>query len=367
MDVRWRAPGRVNLIGEHTDYNQGFALPFAIELGCTATVSTREDDLVVARSAQLEDEVQVPLAALRPGAGEWAGYALGAVWAWRERGVELPGLTIEIDSEVPIGSGLSSSAAVVCSVVTALNDVLGIAADDDTLLQISRSVENDFVGAPTGGLDQLIALRAKAGTALLCDMRTLQTEPVPLPMADAGLAVVVLDTRAEHQHSDGEYRQRREGCDWAAALLGVRALRDIEVAELDTALRRLEDEELRRYVRHVVTENDRVLQVAQLLRHGRVRDIGPLLTESHASMRDDFRITIPEVDLAVETLLETAAIGARLTGGGFGGSVIGLVPLAATDDAIAAVREAFGRADFDDPGGFVVRAAAGGAHRVAAD
>jgi galactokinase len=364
LTARWRAPGRVNLIGEHTDYNDGFALPFALELGCTATVTPRSDELVVARSAQRDGEVRVNLSALLPGGGEWAAYAIGAVWAFRERGADIRGLTIDIDSDVPIGSGLSSSAAVVCSVVTAVDDALGLGFDEDALLDVSRSVENDFVGAPTGGLDQLVALRAEPGAALLCDMRTLHTEPVPLPLADAGLSIVVIDTRAEHRHSDGEYRQRRAGCERAAAELGVRALREIRPDDLDAALRRLNDDELRRYVRHVVTENERVLRVVELLRGDRLSDIGPLLTESHESMRDDYRITVDEVDLAVETLLRTAALGARMTGGGFGGCVIGLVVQSDVQVAMAAVREAYAHAGLHEPRAFVVEHAARSAHRM---
>jgi galactokinase len=361
--ARWRAPGRVNLIGEHTDYNEGFALPFALELGCTAAVTARSDELIVARSAQRDDEVRVRVSALQPGSGDWAGYAIGAAWAFGERGADVPGLTIEIDSDVPIGSGLSSSAAVVCSVVTAVDDVLGLNYGPDALLDISRRVENDFVGAPTGGLDQLVALRAEPGTALLCDMRTLHTAPAPLALDDAGLAIVVVDTRAEHRHADGEYRQRREGCERAAAELGVQALRDVAMDDLATALRRLDDDELRRYVRHVVTENQRVLRVVELLRRDQLSDIGPLLTDSHASMRDDYRITVEEVDVAVETLLHEGALGARMTGGGFGGSVIGLVETARADACIGSVRDAFARSGFGEPGGFVVNHAAGGAHR----
>jgi galactokinase len=364
VTVRWHAPGRVNLIGEHTDYNGGFALPFALELGCTAAITTRADDVLIVRSAQRNDEVRVDLAELRPGVGDWAGYAIGAVWAFRERGANVPGLAIELDSDVPIGSGLSSSAAVVCSVVSAIDDALALDSDTDTLLAISRRVENDFVGAPTGGLDQLVALRAEPGSALLCDMRTLRTEPVPLPLDDAGLAIVVIDTRAEHRHSDGEYRQRRDGCEQAARELDVQALRDITATDLDSALRRLDSEESRRYVRHVVTENERVLRVADLLRQERLHDIGPLLTESHESMRDDYRITVDEVDLAVETLLRTMALGARMTGGGFGGSVIGLVRRSDAESAMAAVREAYARAGLHEPGTFIVGHAAGSAHRV---
>lgn len=367
MIVRWQAPGRVNLIGEHTDYNAGWVLPCAIEQACTATLETRSDGLVEVRSAQRTDVVRLPIGDLRPGIGEWAGYALGAVWVARARGVTVPGLTISLDSDVPYGAGLSSSAALVCSVVTALDDLLGLRLGPAELLAMSRSVENDFVGAPTGGMDQLAALRCTAGHALLCDMRTLATEPVPLALADVDL--LVLDTRAPHRHADGEYRRRRAGCERAAAALGVPALRDITMAGLDDALDRLSaagDDELRRYTRHVVTENERVLRAVDALRAGdpaELAELGRLFTASHASMRDDFRITAPEVDLAADTLATAGALGARMTGGGFGGCVIALMPRHRLRSAVEAVQARFAAQGFGAPAWFVARPSAG-AHRL---
>ena len=359
MTVRWQAPGRVNLIGEHTDYNQGFALPFAIDSACTATASIRGSATVEVKSAQIEEPVVVDLDDLRPGVGEWAGYALGVPWELQRRGVDVPGLTIELNSTVPRGAGLSSSAALVCSVVTALDELLGLVLSPADLLAVSRAVENDFVGAPTGGMDQLAALRCTADHALFCDMRTLETEQVPLELAPNGLAVLVVDTRAEHAHASGEYRRRRDGCERAAALLGVPALRDIARSDLDSALSRLDDEELRRYTRHVVTEDERVLETVALLGEGRCAEIGPLLSASHASMRDDFRITIPELDVAAETLERAGALGARMTGGGFGGCVIALVATELVEDAKAAVRRAYRAHGFRDPTAFTARPSAG--------
>ncbi len=257
---------------------------------------------------------------------EWSRYVLGALWLLTDRGIDVPPLEVEVDSDVPSGAGLSSSAALVCSVARAVDDHLGLGLDDDALFALTRDVENDAVGAPTGGMDQLVSLRGEAGHALFCDMRSHETRSVPLDLAGSGLAVLVADTRAPHRHSDGEYGARRRGCEEAARRLGVPALRDVTADDLDAALERLDDEELRRYVRHVVTEDDRVLSVVRLLDEGRLADIGPLLTASHRSMRDDFRITVPEVDTAVDALLEAGALGARMTGGGFGGCVIGLVP-----------------------------------------
>ena len=335
----WFAPGRINLIGEHTDYNDGFVLPFALAVGCTATVSAVEagsagsaegSDAWTVRSVQQPDPVVVRRSGLAaadlPGVPEWSRYVLGALWLLTDRGIDVPPLEVEVDSDVPSGAGLSSSAALVCSVARAVDDHLGLGLDDDALFALTRDVENDAVGAPTGGMDQLVSLRGEAGHALFCDMRSHETRSVPLDLGGSGLAVLVADTRAPHRHSDGEYGARRRGCEEAARRLGVPALRDVTADDLDAALERLDDEELRRYVRHVVTEDDRVLSVVRLLDDGRLADIGPLLTASHRSMRDDFRITVPEVDTAVDALLEAGALGARMTGGGFGGCVIGLVP-----------------------------------------
>jgi galactokinase len=218
MAVVWRAPGRVNLIGEHTDYNDGFALPFALEVGCTATVERRPEPGFGLVSAQRGGELAFGPDELQPGAGGWAGYALGVLWALAESGVALPGLAIALDSDVPVGSGLSSSAALVCSVATAVDDLLGLTLRPDELLALTRRAENDFVGAPTGGMDQLAALRCTAGHALFCDMRTLDTEQIPLDLGE-GLRLLVVDTRAEHRHADGEYRRRREGCERSASPL----------------------------------------------------------------------------------------------------------------------------------------------------
>ena len=356
----WRAPGRINVVGEHTDYNDGFVLPFALEVGCTATVEDATEDWSV-RSAQQDEPVVVRRGGLA-GAGEvpeWSRYVLGALWLLTDRGVDVPPLEVVVDADVPTGAGLSSSAALVCSVAGALDDHLGLGLDDDALFALTRDVENDAVGAPTGGMDQLVSLRGREGHVLLCDMRDHTTTPVPLDLAASGLALLVVDTRAPHRHSDGEYGARRRGCEEAARLLGVPALRDVSSDDLDDALGRLEDDEHRRYVRHVVTENARVLEVSRHLEAGRVGDTGPLLTASHASMRDDFRITVPEVDTAVEALLASGALGARMTGGGFGGCVIGLVPEDGVDAAADGVRRAFSDAGFGEPDRFTATPQAG--------
>ncbi|MDR7252571.1 galactokinase [Nocardioides sp. BE266] len=354
----WHAPGRINLIGEHTDYNDGFVLPMALPMGCTASVEGARDGWSVV-STQTSGTVSVSPSGLtgRDSVPEWASYVLGALWLLHDDGVEVPPVRISVDSDVPTGAGLSSSAALVCSVVCALDEHLGLGLDAAGLLALSRRVENDAVGAPTGGMDQLISLRGEEGHALFCDMRDLTSEAVPFTPADSGLALLVVDTRAPHRLVDGEYAARRRGCEAAARQLGVSALRDVTDAE--EAVSRLDDEELQRYARHVVTEDARVLDAVEALRAGRLDELGPLFTASHASMRDDFRITVPEVDTAAETLLSAGAIGSRMTGGGFGGCVIGLVPAAEVDAAGDAVRRAFADAGFGEPSLFTAEAAAG--------
>ena len=344
----WWAPGRVNLIGEHTDYNEGFALPFAIEQGCTATVELSGGDDILVRSAQQADPDP---------------YVLGVIAALRQRGATIPGLRIRVDSDVPIGAGLASSAALVCATATALDDLLDLALGPDDLLAVTRSAENDFVGAPTGGLDQLAALRSIDAHALLCDFRGMTTQPVPLELDAAGLAVLVIDTKTHHAHASGEYAARRAGCEEAARRLRVATLREVDVEGLPDALVRLESGPLWRCVRHVVTENDRVLQAFALLGERRGAAIGPLLTASHESLRDDYRVSVPQLDLAVDAAFHAGAHGARMTGGGFGGCAIALLDADLVDECAAAVGSAFAANDFAPPYTFRAQAG-GGAHHV---
>ena len=354
MTVRWHAPGRVNLIGEHTDYNAGLALPFAVAQGCVAAVTTARGRFTAA-SAQNRERLEIDDLDELPGG--WVRYVLGPARVLRDRGHDVPPVRVEIDSDVPVGAGLSSSAAVVCSVTTALDDLLGLRLTADELLAVSRAVENDVVGAPTGGLDQLASLRCRDGHVLRCDFRNLSTELVPFSPAAHGLEVLVVDTRVEHGHADGEYAARRAACEEAANRLGVASLR--EVTDLGAALAALDDEVLRRRARHVVTENERVRQVVGLLRQDDVAAIGPLLSASHASLRDDFQVTVPELDLAARVLEDAGALGARMTGGGFGGCVIALIPQDRVAAATSAVQEAFAAAGHGGPGVFTARPSAG--------
>jgi galactokinase len=370
----WRAPGRVNLIGEHTDYNDGFALPLAITQGCTATVTVRADAELHIRSAQEDDVTAVALVELSPDlVGGWAAYVAGVIWALQRRGVNVPGLDVAVDGDVPLGAGLSSSAALSCSVTTALDDLLDLGLTSADQVSIARTAENDFVGAPTGGMDQLASIRGATGHVLLCDMRSLDTRAVPMDLAGPGLALLVTNTQAPHRNADGEYRERRESCERAAAFLGVRTLREVQDDDHAAVLDRLrtaaaadanaDPELLVRRARHILTENDRVLQVVAGLDDGDVPGIGPRLTESHVSMRDDFEITVPEVDAAVDAALGAGALGARMTGGGFGGCVIALIAASDVETAQTAITQAFEQRSFTAPVFFVTQPSAG-AHRI---
>jgi galactokinase len=350
----WSAPGRVNLMGEHTDYNGGYVLPFAINLRTSAAVSRRDDRRVSVRSIQRPGEVvEIALDDLRPQAGTgWAGYALGVIWALRGAGDDVGGVDIVLDGQVPSGSGLSSSAAMECAVGLAAIDLHGIDVPLDELARIAQYAENNFVGVPCGLMDQMAACVCRADHALFFDVRDDVKEHEPFAPQDDGLAVLVIDTRAQHAHAGGGYAERRRSCEEAARQLGVTYLRDIARSDLESALARLDGPDhdvLRRRARHIITENDRVLTTVARLSNGRLREIGPILTESHASMRDDFEISVPELDTAVDAALAAGALGARMTGGGFGGSAIALIRAAELDDVSRGVEAAFADHGFGAP------------------
>lgn len=355
----WSAPGRANLIGEHTDYNEGFVLPFAIAQRTAAAVAVRSDDVIRVRSAFADAAVEVSLADLddRIAAGglDWAGYPLGVAWALRRAAPDATprGVDIALASEVPVGAGLSSSAAIEGAVASALNDVWGAGLDAVALARVGRTAENDAVGAPTGIMDQMASMLGVADAATFLDCRTLETRPVALGFAEAGLAILVVDTLVEHAHSSGGYRERRASCEKGAAAFGVPALRDLTVDDLPRAAEILDDVTFRR-VRHIVTENQRVLDTVAALDADGPRAIGDLLTASHASMRDDFEISVPELDLAVDTALTAGALGARMTGGGFGGAAIALIPTERVPAATEAVHAAFAASGFRAPNVFTV-------------
>jgi galactokinase len=359
----WRAPGRANLIGEHTDYNDGFVLPFALDKSTVAAAAPGLAGLLEVCSRQAgPGVVAIPLDGLSPGTVTgWAAYPAGVAWALGQAGYPVSGARLAIDSDVPQGAGLSSSAALDCAVALALTELAGRAVPRPELAAIARRAENDFVGVPTGIMDQSAALLCQAGHALLLDCRSGESDNVPLDPAAHRLALLIIDTRARHELTESGYAVRFAECAAAARELGVGSLRDIPDA---AGLAGLADQVLLRRARHVVTENQRVLAAADLLRRGNVADVGPLLIESHVSLRDDFEVSWPQADVAVAAAAEAGALGARMMGGGFGGSVIALVPAALVpaepdpvDPAAAvsaavrgAVRRAFSRQGWPAPG-----------------
>ncbi|MFF9277641.1 galactokinase [Streptomyces griseosporeus] len=361
-DGVWAAPGRVNLIGEHTDYNDGFVMPFALPHTAIAAVSRREDGVLRLHSADIEGGVaELRVADLAPESDKsWTAYPAGVVWALREAGHPVTGADIHLASTVPAGAGLSSSAALEVVVALALNDLYGLGLRGWQLARLCQRAENVYVGAPVGIMDQTASACCEAGHALFLDTRDLSQRQIPFDLAAEGMRLLVVDTQVKHSHSEGEYGKRRAGCEKGAALLGVDALRDIAYEDLDAALARLGDEEeVRRLVRHIVTENHRVERVVALLSSGDTRAIGPVLVEGHASLRDDFRISCPELDLVVDTAMASGALGARMTGGGFGGSAIVLLEEADVEPVTKAVEKAFAAAGFTAPRVFEAVPAAG--------
>ncbi|MEU4650168.1 galactokinase [Nocardia fluminea] len=359
----WAAPGRVNIIGEHTDYNGGYCLPVALPQVVRCTAMPRTDGLVRVTSQQHPGErIDVPVAEVAQSAVKgWARYPLGVVHEYHRRGHRIPGADLELDGSVPIGAGLSSSAAIECSVAIALRDLFGLPVSEADVIDIANKAENDYVGAPTGTLDQTASIRCTAGHALFLDAGTGETSQVPFDLAAANLALLIVDTNTPHALVDGEYARRRQECEASAAELGVSQLREITDIR---ALSALGDPVLRRRARHVVSENARVLAVVEALRNGRdPRSIGPILTSAHASLRDDFMVSTAQLDTAVEAALDAGAHGARMVGGGFGGSIIALVDTDTTDRVVSEVEKRFQAAYSAEPRAFVA-VPSGGARRV---
>lgn len=365
----WSAPGRVNLIGEHTDYNDGFVLPFAIEYRTTVDLTVRTDHRLRVSSSFDPEPVEVALDALDDlfparcdEIVEWARYPLGVAWALLHATStdpeSVPGVDLVFRSDVPVGAGLSSSAAIEGATAVALNDVWGLDQSRVTLAKVGRRAENEAVGAPTGIMDQMASLLGRPDAGTFLDCRTLDAEVTELGFASAGLELVVIDTKVSHAHSTGGYGERRAACERGAQIMGVPALRDLSVADLPRAQKLMDDLTFRR-VRHVVTEDQRVRDTVATLRAEGPRAIGALLDASHSSMRDDFEISVPELDLAVDTARAAGAIGARMTGGGFGGAAIALLDQELVPTATAAVEAAFARAGFTPPHIFTVRPSEG--------
>lgn len=381
-DGVWSAPGRVNLIGEHTDYNGGLCMPIALPHRTYVALRRRGADDGVGEDVVRLASAQEPtsglwsgaLADVAPGTVEgWAGYAVGVAWSLGQAGYDVGGFDAVVDSCVPYGAGLSSSAALECAVAVALDEVHGLGlADDDagraTLAQVCIRAENEIAGAMTGGMDQSASLRCRAGHALLLDTRDGSTRHFPFDLSAHGLALLVIDTRAPHTLADGQYASRRAMCERAAEALEIATLREIgdlepALAELATRMADQDDVEVvQRRVRHVVTDIERVEQVEDLLDGDRVEEVGPVLTTSHASLRDDYEVSCRELDLAVEAANAAGALGGRMVGGGFGGSAIALVRTADVERVAAAVAGAFADAALTAPA-FLVATAAGPAGR----
>ncbi|MCP2635934.1 galactokinase [Microbacterium sp. HD4P20] len=369
----WSAPGRVNLIGEHTDYNDGFVLPFAIQQRTHVALAPRTDGAVRLRVASTFDQAIVEVAideldALFPErrdeVTEWARYPLGVAWALLAASGKSPadvgGLDLAFASNVPVGAGLSSSAAIEGATAVALADAWGISLDRVSLAKAGRVAENEAVGAPTGIMDQMAALLGRADAAIFLDCRSLETEIVDLGFDGAGLELLVIDTGVAHSHATGGYGERRAACERGAAALDVPALRDVTVGDLDRLAGLVDDVTYRR-VRHVVTENQRVLDTVRTLREQGPTAIGDLLVASHVSMRDDFEISVPELDTAVDAALAAGAIGARMTGGGFGGAAIALVARDRVQNVTDAATAAFAASGFAAPTIFTVTPSDGAA------
>ena len=346
--IRYAAPGRINLIGEHTDYNLGFALPIALPERTVVTYVPDDSAEVVVRSDLEDGDARIPLDTAPGDVPDWAGYVAGVMWAVRAAGHRIRGGMMSITSDVEMGSGVSSSAALECAVVGALTTAAGLRIDRVELARIAQRAENDYVGAPTGMMDQLASLCGEPRKALLIDFRELTVRPVAFDPDASNVALLLINSRAPHQHAGGEYAARRASCERAAADLGVSSLRDVQDRGFAVLTAVAEPLDARR-ARHILTDNQRVLDVVAALEESDFTEIGRLFNASQASMRDDFEITTDHIDLISDTAVGAGALGARMTGGGFGGCVIALAPIAKADDIADAIRKAVAGAGYHPP------------------
>ena len=345
-EVVAQAPGRVNLIGEHIDYSDGFVLPFAIDSVTRCAIAKRDDQLIRISSAQRDNKViEISLNDLAAKTGnDWSRYVLGVIWAMNIN----VGLDVFIDGQVPLGAGLSSSAALECSVAKALNHRFNLEKSDADLARITQRAENEYVGVPCGIMDQSVSLMARAGYALLLDCRDLSTQHIPVDFAGAGLRLLIVDTRAHHALVDGGYAERRASCESVVKKLGVKSLRDVSMETLTANKNQLTEVEFKR-ARHAVTEIARVQAAVTQLKNQDFSALGELINQSHISLRDDYTVSCPELDLTVETALQNGALGARMVGGGFGGSAIALIKESDAGRISQAIEKAFADAKFKAP------------------
>ena len=345
-EVLSEAPGRVNLIGEHIDYSEGFVLPFAIADRTYAAIARNDDGLVRIASQQRKNRIfTIDINDVKPGsAGEWEKYVLGVIWTLEINS----GVDILIDGHVPSGAGLSSSAALECSVAVGLNALFNLKKSLEELARATQKAENDYVGMPCGIMDQSVSLMGRAGSALLLDCRDLTTESVPFDVASAGLELLIIDTQAHHALVDGGYAERRASCESVAAKFGIPSMRHLTMDILDARRSEITEVEYTR-ARHAVTEIQRVKDAVIALRSSDFATLGRLINQSHISLRDDYTVSCPELDLAVEASLTAGALGARMVGGGFGGSAIALIEASAIESVKSAVREAYAAKGFKAP------------------
>ncbi len=345
-DLVAAAPGRVNLIGEHIDYSDGFVLPFAIKDRTLVAARKRGDSTVRIASAQRRNKiVTVDISKVKPGLkGEWERYALGVLWAL---GVK-EGVDVLIDGHVPLGAGLSSSAALECSVATAMNHLFDLGFNLEELARLTQKAENQYVGVPCGIMDQSVSLMATQGSALLLDCRDLTTKNIPFDVASSGLELLIIDTQAHHALTDGGYAERRASCESVVAKLGISSLRELSMEQLENSRGLLTETEFVR-ARHAVTEMKRVLECVEALSNSDFAKVGQLINQSHTSLRDDYTVSCPELDTAVEAALAAGALGSRMVGGGFGGSAIALIQASKTTETIKSVEKAFSSKGFKAP------------------
>jgi galactokinase len=345
-DVIAAAPGRVNLIGEHIDYSDGFVLPFAISDRTYSAIGIRGDRKVRIISMQRNNKIiETSLDQIRPGLpGDWERYPFGVIWSL---GLE-SGIDIMIDGQVPLGAGLSSSAALECSVATALNQLFSLGHSLEDLARLTQLAENEYVGVPCGIMDQSVSLMARSGYALLLDCRDLTTRNIEFDLAVSDIELLIIDTQAHHALTDGGYAERRSACDSVLAKLDINSLRDLSLDQLESSRNLLTNIEFIR-ARHAVTETKRVIDAVNSLQDRDFISLGRLLNESHKSLRDDYEVSCPELNCAVESALSAGALGARMVGGGFGGSAIALISAAQTNQTISAVEKTFAENNFLAP------------------
>jgi galactokinase len=355
------APGRVNLIGEHIDYSEGFVLPFAIADRTYAAIARNSDGLVRIASQQRKNRIfTIDINDVEPGsAGEWEKYVLGVIWT-----LEISsGVDILVDGHVPSGAGLSSSAALECSVAVGLNALFSLDKSLEDLARATQKAENDYVGMPCGIMDQSVSLMGREGSALLLDCRDLTTESVPFDVASQGLELLIIDTQAHHALVDGGYAERRASCEAVAAKFSIPSMRNLSMEVLDSRRSEITEVEFIR-ARHAVTEIARVKDAVAALKASDFTTLGRLINESHISLRDDYTVSCPELDAAVDASLATGALGSRMVGGGFGGSAIALIKADQIDAVKEAIKKSYSEKGFKAPRFFTSLPSAGASARL---